>query len=288
MNGVPIITVLIPTWNAAGTLGPAIDSARAQTIRDIEILVVGDGASDEAIAPALDRAVRDPRVRVLRQPKAPGRGEANRHAGVLAARAPAVAYLADDDLLMPRHLENLVPLLRDHDLVQSRNGWIDRAGQLHLLAADLADPRWREFHLLDPPLNRISISGTAHTLEAYRRAGPGWIPPERADISADLTLWRQLLGDPAVRAATHPEMTTLQFPAPERVEGDDRAVRARWARLLTSDNGHETLQRLAEEAARRELLDAGLDVRALTVALHRARASGTPETSAESAEDERP
>ena len=172
--------------------------------------------------------------------------------------------------------------------MQSRNGWIDRAGQLHLLAADLADPRWREFHLLDPPLNRISITGTAHTLEAYLRAGPGGIPPQRTDISADLTLWRQLIADPAVRAATHPEMTTLQFPAPERVEGDEGEVRAHWARLLTSEDGHETLQRLAGEAAHRELLDAGLDIRALTVALHRARTSGTPETAPGSAESERP
>lgn len=80
---------------------------------------------------------------------------------VPAARAPVVVYLANDDALMPRLVANLLSLRKLHDLMRSRNHWIDRFGARRLLAADLADPRWREFHPLDPPLNRISITGTA-------------------------------------------------------------------------------------------------------------------------------
>ena len=75
----PRATVVIPTWNAPDSLGPAIDSARAQTLEDLEILVVGDGATPDSLAIAHGRAATDPRVRVLDLPKAPARGERNRH-----------------------------------------------------------------------------------------------------------------------------------------------------------------------------------------------------------------
>lgn len=78
----------------------------------------------------------------------------------LAGRA-TLERVADDDVLMPRLVANLLSLRKLHDLMRSRNHWIDRFGARRLLAADLADPRWREFHPLDPPLNRISITGTA-------------------------------------------------------------------------------------------------------------------------------
>lgn len=271
MTPPPLATIVIPTWDSPDTLGPAIDSALGQTVADLEILVVCDGALPGTLAVARERAAADDRVRLLDLPKAPGRGEANRHIGVLAAQSEAIMYLADDDLLLPRHVENLLELLRGHDLVQSRNGWIDARGVLHHLAADLADAAWIEFHLLDPPLNRISITGTAHTAAAYRSLDTGWAPPER-DEAADLALWRRMLATPGVRAATHPEMTTLQFPSPERA-GDGgvgfAAVRAEWEEFLRRPDAHDALQERARDAAFVDLLSSGLDVRALTVALRR-------------------
>ena len=270
----PKATVLIPTWNAPKSLGPAIDSALAQTVDDIEVLVVLDGANSQTKTVARAHSVRDRRVRVLDLAKAPSRGEANRHRGVLAASAPIVAYLADDDLLMPRHLENLLPMFSDYDLVQSLNSWIDAAGELHLLVAELSRPEWREFHLLNPPLNRISITGTAHTIKAYEKLEQGWVVPEPG-IAADLTLWRQFLADPAVRAATHPEITTLQFPAPTRrgrTTAEIAAVRDHWEQFVQDPESHDRLQQIGARAALRDLLESSLDVRALTVARERDQA----------------
>ena len=264
----PKVTVLIPTWNAPMSVGPAIDSALNQTVRDIEVLVVLDGAHDETAGIVRARQAGDARVRILDLPKAPSRGEANRHRGVLAARAPVVAYLADDDLLLPRHLENLLALLADHDLVQSLNGWIDACGSLHLHAADLADPRWREFHRTGPPDNRISITGTAHTAASYRELALGWVVPEMG-IPADLNLWRQFLADPAIRVATHAEMTTLQFPAPARHgmhPADIETMRALWEHFVREPDCHERLQALATDAAFGDLLDVNLHLRAMSVA----------------------
>lgn len=271
-GAIPLATILIPTWDAPDTLGAAIDSALQQSVDALEILVVSDGALPGTLAVARQHAALDERVRVLELPKAPGRGEANRHAGVMAARAEAIVYLADDDLLLPRHVENLLGLLNQHDLVQSRNGWIDVNGDLRLLAAELAAPVWHEFHLLEPPLNRISITGTAHSAAVYRALDSGWARPDRPELPADLALWRRILSVPGVRAATHPEMTTLQFPSPERRgAGEARfaAVRAEWEAFLRRPDAHDALQQRARDAAYVELLTAGLDLRAVTVALHR-------------------
>lgn len=261
-----LATVLIPTWDAVETLGAALASARAQTLTDIEILVVSDGAKPETLALARAQADEDPRIRVLDLPKAEGRGERNRHAGVLAAQAPAIVYLADDDLLLPRHVELLVDALATNDLVQSRNGHIAADGHLHIWAADLSSPEWHAFHLTDPPTNRTSITGTAHTAEAYRRLRNGWVIPAPG-MWADLTLWREFLRLPDVRAATLPDVTTIQFPA--SVTPKDAAAaaayRAPWAALLELPDAHERMQELAAEAEHRQLMRAELKMRALTL-----------------------
>ncbi len=253
----PRASILIPTWSAHTSLGAAIGSALAQTVTDLEVLVVADGATADTLAVARDHADRDPRVKVLELPKAPARGERNRHRGVLAAATDAIVYLADDDLLLPRHVENVLAALETHDFVQTWNGYIDHLGVLRLLPADLADPAWRTWHLSDPPQNRVSITGTAHTVGAYRRLPEGWVVPEPG-MPADLTLWRQFFRLPDLRAVTLWEMTTLQFPAPARRGLDDAAIvaqRAPWEALLARPDAHEELQRLAAEATRRELLE---------------------------------
>ena len=261
----PLATVLIPTWDAPDTLGPAIETARAQTVVDIEILVVSDGAKPGTLAVADAHAGADSRVRVLRLAKGEARGERNRHEGVLAARSPVVVYLADDDLLLPLHVERLLAALATHDLAQSLNSYVDADDRLHLYAADLSDPAWHAYHLAEPPLNRISITGTAHTVEAYGRVAEGWIVPAPG-VPADLTLWRQFFRLPALRAITLPEVTALQFPAPERRGMSPerlRAQRERWEAFARSPDAHERLQELAAEAALRDLVEAGLSLRGL-------------------------
>lgn len=265
-----IATVLIPTWDAPDSLGDAIDSARRQSVADIEILVVSDGAKPDTVRIAEVRASADDRVRVLHLPKGEARGERNRHLGVLDARSPNIVYLADDDLIMPEHVAMLVDALATHDLAQSANAYIDGAGELRLLAAQLADPRWREWHLADPPLNRISITGTAHTRDAYARLQTGWTIP-KPGYPADLTLWRQFFSDPRTRAVTLNRVTTLQFPAPNRREMSGEQVecnRAPWVALAARASGQEELDALASAAVHRELLEEGLAARTYITDIH--------------------
>jgi glycosyltransferase involved in cell wall biosynthesis len=93
------VSLVIATFNHARFLGDALDSAVAQTLRDVEIVVVDDGSTDDT--PAVLARYGD-RIRVIRQPN---RGlAAARNAGLAAARGTYVSFLDADDVLMPTKL----------------------------------------------------------------------------------------------------------------------------------------------------------------------------------------
>jgi glycosyltransferase involved in cell wall biosynthesis len=94
------ISVIIPTYNRAGEVCRAIDSALAQTLPPFEVIVVDDGSTDETPS-ALARY--GDRIRVLRQTN---QGvSAARNAGIAVARGELLAFLDSDDAWLPRKLE---------------------------------------------------------------------------------------------------------------------------------------------------------------------------------------
>lgn len=106
----PRVTVITPAYNAPATLVEAVESALAQTVSDLEVIVVDDG-STEPVASVL-QGLDDPRLRVLRT--GANRGvSAARNVAVAAARGPVLAQLDADDLWRPDHLEGLLPALAD-------------------------------------------------------------------------------------------------------------------------------------------------------------------------------
>jgi glycosyltransferase involved in cell wall biosynthesis len=95
--------ILLPTHRRPHTLAYSIASVLAQSHRDFQLHVVGDGSGDET--ESVVRGFRDPRIRFHRFPKAPGFGYALRNQVLRQTSAPYVAYMTDDDLWFPDHLE---------------------------------------------------------------------------------------------------------------------------------------------------------------------------------------
>ncbi|MET7392391.1 glycosyltransferase family 2 protein [Dactylosporangium sp. NPDC005572] len=97
----PEVSVVIPTRNRPELVVRAVRSALAQTVQDIEVVVIIDGP-DPATVAALE-AVGDERVRPIELPASGGAPAARNH-GVDAANADWVAFLDDDDEWLPEKL----------------------------------------------------------------------------------------------------------------------------------------------------------------------------------------
>jgi hypothetical protein len=242
-------SILIPAHNRAETLELAVESCLAQTVAEVEVLIVGDGVTDAVRLRSGQLAARDGRVRFFDHPKGPHHGEIYRDDAIRAARSDAIFYLCDDDLLMPDHVADLLALLETKNFVQSLNGRIRPDGVVSLYVADLSKPRTIEWHVReDFTFNSVSITGTAHSRAFYETVGRRWeTTPE--GWWPDHYQWVKLMRHPEFAGATSSRMTTLQFPTTQdgRADWTDEARLAelrRWAELAKAADGQERIDAL--------------------------------------------
>ncbi len=99
----PLVSVVVPTFNRAYCLARTLDSALAQTHGELEVIVVDDGSTDDTRAMIESRYAHDLRVRYLHQ--ANGAVSRARNTGIAAARGAFVAMLDSDDAWQPWKIE---------------------------------------------------------------------------------------------------------------------------------------------------------------------------------------
>jgi glycosyltransferase involved in cell wall biosynthesis len=104
----PLVDVLIPAYNAAGSIGRAIRSLQAQTLPDWRAVIVDDGSTDATAARV--QAFGEARLCLVSNPRNEGRGQARR-LGLSRCAAPYVALLDADDWCLPERLQRLVEVL---------------------------------------------------------------------------------------------------------------------------------------------------------------------------------
>ncbi len=112
----PLVSIVMPTYNRARLLPGAIDSILAQTFPDFELIVVDDNSPDET--PQVVAGIADPRIRYvrnepnLRLPRALNRGFS-------LARGQYLTWTSDDNFYAPTAIERMVDTLRtgEADLV---------------------------------------------------------------------------------------------------------------------------------------------------------------------------
>jgi len=110
MNPAPKVSVIIPTFNRVTLLKHTLDTVLAQHHRDLEIIVVDDGSTDDtASMVAALVAGADGRVRYLHHANCGLNASRNR--GIAVARGEFLAVLDDDDLWEPAFLSLLLGLL---------------------------------------------------------------------------------------------------------------------------------------------------------------------------------
>jgi glycosyltransferase involved in cell wall biosynthesis len=102
------VSVVIPAFNCAATIQEAVATARAQTHRPLEIIVIDDASSDDTLAKLA--AIAGPDLVVIRNRRNAG-GAAARNRGIEFARGDVIAFLDADDLWAPTKLEQQLEML---------------------------------------------------------------------------------------------------------------------------------------------------------------------------------
>jgi glycosyltransferase involved in cell wall biosynthesis len=103
-------TVVVPCYNGAAELEPAVASVLAQTFADFHLVLVDDASTDGTLALMRRLADAQPRITVLALPENGGRSRA-RNLGALSTRGPFVAFLDHDDTYHPEFLSEAVRVL---------------------------------------------------------------------------------------------------------------------------------------------------------------------------------
>lgn len=124
-GALPRVSVIVRTKDRSGLLAEALASLRAQSFPDFETVVVNAGAPipEMVLTPAPGRELR------VVVPAPPGRRAQSLNAGLTAARGLYVAYLDDDDLYRPAHLETLARALDGDDTIGAAFSSVDQIAQ---------------------------------------------------------------------------------------------------------------------------------------------------------------
>lgn len=134
----PLISVLMPVYNAERYVAQAIESILNQTFTSFELLIVDDGSTDRSLAILQQYAAQDRRIRLTSRPNTGYAVALNEM--LQAARGEFVARMDADDIALPDRFERQVYFLKDRQDVVCVGGWfqlIDHRGRF-LTALDIA------------------------------------------------------------------------------------------------------------------------------------------------------
>ncbi len=225
----PRVSVLIGAFDNAATLERAIDAILAQTVEDLELLLIDDGSRDATPQLIAAAKARDARVRSLSMGRNVGISR-SLNEGLRAARAPLVAVQDADDYSAPERLERQLALLDARPevaVVGSRMHEVDEAGRR------LA-PR-TSFQAGDVNRVLLRFNPIPNTSSAFRRdvaLGLGGYDP-RYRYAMEYDLWLRIADRHVVTALDEPlstrvmSTTNVAARADRAQTGEALAIRAR-------------------------------------------------------------
>lgn len=109
----PLVSIIVPIYNVANFLAPALTSISAQTYTNLEIFLIDDGSTDNSLVIAQDFANKDARMQVLT--KANGGLSDARNFGLRRATGEYVYFMDSDDIIEPTLIMTCLEQLQVND-----------------------------------------------------------------------------------------------------------------------------------------------------------------------------
>jgi glycosyltransferase involved in cell wall biosynthesis len=180
----------MPTHNRADVIGFAIESVLAQDVADFELLIVGDGCTDNTAE--IVRSFNDDRILWFDMPKGPGFGYANRNIALRQARGKYIGFMAHDDLVFHDHYKLCIGALEKNEqleLAYSRPLWIAREGEIIPVEFNLDIPATLE-PFLECRRNMMPATCVVHRRECFNKYGY-W--DDSLPAGADMEMWARII-----------------------------------------------------------------------------------------------
>lgn len=208
-NGAPLVSVVIPAYNAHWCIARSLESALDQMYRPLEIIVVNDGSTDDTAA-LLER-VDYPELRVIHQQN---QGlSAARNTGIQAASGNYIAFLDADDWWLPGKLEAQVQLMQSNTEI----GFCSVATQVVDPHGNLLNiwrcPQW-EGDFLQAIFRELAVvagsgSGVMVRRALFEKAG---LFDESLKSLEDIDMWMRLAAITNYSCIEKPLATILKHP----------------------------------------------------------------------------
>ena len=225
----PLVSVVIAAYDGAAFIRATIDSVRAQTMPDFEIVVVDDGSRDDTAAAVA--GIDDPRVVLVRAPCNGGPAVA-RTLAMVHARGRFIAGLDQDDLCAPDRLARQLAYLdahRDVALVASTIRSFGVGGERGDAYPDLVDPAEIDWTL--QLVNPLAWSSVMMRGQAARALVP--FESNEYRFAEDFDLYHRIRRHGRIGRIAAPLVSYRQHPGGMSKTGEETMIRAAGAVLAT-------------------------------------------------------
>lgn len=188
----PLVSIIMPAYNAERFIEESIRSVMAQTYRHWELIVVDDGSTDRTAKIAQALSARDPRIKCLRQPNKKVAGAKN--TGINNSRGQLIAFIGADDLWLREKLALQVDAIEETgaDILFSDgylfpdNETADETRPFRTLKGRYSGAEMFELLLIQ---NRIPDLSVLFRQKVWRETGPFNEAPEYYRGCEDYEFW---------------------------------------------------------------------------------------------------
>jgi glycosyltransferase involved in cell wall biosynthesis len=205
VDGNPLVSVVLSTYNWSSVLRCSIRSVLWQTYPNLELLVIGDGCTDDS--EQVVASFGDERVRWHNLEQNTGNQAIPNNTGIALARGDYVAYQGHDDVWHPRHLAAMLGHIR-------RAGADFGYGFAEVLGPPGSRVRWLHGRVREGDIHPgmwLPPASIVHRTDLAPRVG-GWLGWEEAGGPPDVKFIERVVASRA-RLVRVPALTAFKFPA---------------------------------------------------------------------------
>ena len=161
----PLVSVLMPVYNAAPYVEQAIRSILEQTVLDFELLIFNDGSTDESSS--VIQSIQDQRIQLYNAQENCGY-VAHLNEGLRLARGKYIARMDADDIALPERFAKQVELLENNPSIGlCGTAYVTFGSQQQFVPVPVDDQQVREFMLRDCPMGHPTVMFRKTVVDQY-------------------------------------------------------------------------------------------------------------------------